>query len=164
MNEPKEFENKYEKKTYKLIYFIIILILIIVFFLIDKIFPISTVNENLINRNLTQLEVNNEKTIEKEKLILKSNYEENREKKIIYIFTNNIISEQRIYEKYNDSEHYIKQKSELENIEKNEIIDINDDSLEIYYKRLDLGDEEGFTYEEIYNKYMGIIGAYEIVE
>ena len=39
----------------------------------------------------------------------------------------------------------------------------NLEKLEIHYKKLRLGSDEGLSYEEIYNKYMGIIGAYEIV-
>ena len=33
----------------------------------------------------------------------------------------------------------------------------------IYYKKSKLKDDEGLSYEQIYKKYMGIIGAYEVL-
>ena len=101
--------------------------------------------------------------IENKKLILKSNYEENREKKITYFFKENILEEVKIFEKYADEEIYIKERDKASKRADIELIKSDDKQLEIQYKKLRIGSDEGLSYEEIYNKYMGIIGAYEIV-
>ena len=105
----------------------------------------------------------NQDDIKIEKLVLKSNYEENLEKKVTYIFRENILDEVNIFEKYIDEEIYIKERDKASKRADIQLIKIADEQLEIHYKKLKLGSDEGLSYEEIYNKYIGIIGAYEII-
>lgn len=68
-----------------------------------------------------------------------------------------------ILEIFMDKEEYDIKREEY--IQKNdiEIVEANDEKLQICYERLNLGDDVGLSYQEIYKKYMGIIGAYEVI-
>ena len=123
---------------------------------------IITIDENK-NEN-AQIEIDNEKTVENEKLVLESNYEKNRVQKIIFNFSNNELKEKNIYEKYEIPEDYFKQKEKINDVSIFETIKLNDETLEIYYKDLNSKEDYNKSYEEIYNKYMGIIGAYNVIE
>ena len=101
-------------KNYKKV--IILLIIIIVAFLVilckDRILVKETDKEQKENIILDQENIITEEdtTIENQKLVLKSNYEESKERKIIYIFKENKLNEVRISEKYTNKESYTNEK------------------------------------------------------
>lgn len=154
-------------KNYKKV--IILLIIIIVAFLVilckDRILVKETDKEQKENIILDQENIITEEdtTIENQKLVLKSNYEESKERKIIYIFKENKLNEVRISEKYTNKESYTNEKERYSKRADIEIIEIDDSKLELHCKKLNLGSDEGLSYEQVYQKYMGIIGAYEVI-
>lgn len=153
--------SKKEQKTkfIKLIYLILIF-LFLVFAIGCNFFFVEREGKE-INSNL---DVSNQITVENEKLVLKSNFEQNREKKIIYTFKNDILSEVRVLEIYVSEDEYDNQKEATNKKTGIEIIEANNNERMIYYRKLNFGTDEGLSYQEIYNKYMGIIGAYEIIK
>lgn len=157
---------KENEKNYKKI--IILLMIIIIAFLVilckDRILVKETDKDQKENIILDQKNIIKEdSTIENQKLVLKSNYEENKERKIIYIFKENKLNEVRISEKYTNEESYTNEKEKYSKRADIEILEIDDKQLEFYYKKLNLGSDEGLSYEQVYQKYMGIIGAYEVI-
>lgn len=151
--------RKKNNKNFKLI-FLLLLMIAVILLIGDKNFKqIPEKNDDIIFS-----EIDNHKTIEKEKLVLQSNYEENRVKKIIYIFKENILNEVIVFEKYNDMNEYSMKKENYYNRTDINVTEINDKDLYIYYKKLELRSDEGLSYDEIYSKYMGIIGAYQIIK
>lgn len=157
---------KENEKNYKKI--IILLMIIIIAFLVilckDRILVKETDKDQKENIILDQKNIIKEdSTIENQKLVLKSNYEENKERKIIYIFKENKLNEVRISEKYTNKESYTNEKERYSKRADIEIIEIDDSKLELHCKKLNLGSDEGLSYEQVYQKYMGIIGAYEVI-
>lgn len=154
-------------KNYKKV--IILLMIIIIAFLVilckDRILVKETDKDQKENIILDQKNIITEEdtTIENQKLVLKSNYEENKERKIIYIFKENKLNEVRISEKYTNEESYTNEKERYSKRADIEIIEIDDSQLELHCKKLNLGSDEGLSYEQVYQKYMGIIGAYEVI-
>lgn len=162
---------KEEKSGYRIVILLMIItIIVLVLILCKNTRLINYINaddkygrEGIIEKK-ENTNIENEYATKNEKLVLKSNYEENRERKITYFFKENILDEINILEKYADEETYIKERDKASKRADIELIKIDDEQLEIYYKKLKLGSDEGLLYEQIYNKYMGIIGAYEIIE
>ena len=158
---------KENRKNYKKV--IILLMIIIIAFLVilckDRILVKETDKDQKENIILEQKNIITEEdtTIENQKLVLKSNYEENKERKIIYIFKENKLNEVRISEKYTNKESYTNEKEIYSKRADIEIIEIDDSQLELHCKKLNLGSDEGLSYEQVYQKYMGIIGAYEVI-
>ena len=146
------------KKILKILIILIILVLVCIgiYFIIR--------NKDLIikNNSIGNYTVKT-KTIENEKLVLKSNADYNRY--IEFIFENKVISKLRIYEQFENKDEYEEKKSEYEAQDIFKIIYKNDKKQILEIQKLDLGTDEGLTYEEIYDKYINqIIGSYEVVE
>ena len=154
---------KEEKNSYKIIIAFVLIAIIILLGLIwykNK----GTINYENVGKEEKRRSISEENiNKENEKLVLKSNYEENREKKITYFFKENILDEVCILEKYLDEEKYINEKNKASRRADIELIKTDDEQLEIHYQKLRFGSDEGLSYDEIYSKYMGIIGAYEII-
>ena len=153
---------KEEKNGYKTVFLFIIITIIVLTLILCKNIDHECERKSIAEET-EKINEQNRYNTQNEKLVLKSNYEENREKKITYIFKENILDCINILEKYADEEIYIKERDRASKRADIELIKIDDEQLEIYYKKLRLGSDEGLSHEEIYNKYMGIIGAYEII-
>lgn len=107
-------------------------------------------------------EIKNSKTIEGEKLVIKSNSEYNRI--VEYTFENNILKTVKMYEQFEKKEEFEQKKNNYEMIDSIEIININEEELSIEIEKKDFGSDTGKSYEEIYDKYLvQIIGAYQII-
>lgn len=103
------------------------------------------------------------KTIENQKLVIKSNSDYN--KIIEYTFENNIVKTVKIYEQYEEKEKFEEKRKDYENIKNVEIVNENEQELSIEIEKKDFGSDTGKSYEEIYDKYLvQIIGAYEIIK
>ena len=100
----------------------------------------------------------NSKTVEGEKLVIKSNSEYN--KIIEYTFGNNIVKTVKIYEQFEEKEGFIDKIRDYELIGDIVSIDVNTQELSIQIEKGNFGSDTGKTYEEIYDKYLvQIIGA-----
>lgn len=105
----------------------------------------------------------NSKTIEGQKLVIKSNSDYN--KIIEYTFENNVLKTVRVYEQFETKETFEPKKQNYEMIKNIKIINVNEQELSIEIEKNDFGSDTGKTYEEIYDKYLvQIIGAYEIIK
>lgn len=170
MAQPKHMKNK-EKKVYKkvILFFIIFIVVFLLVFYKDRgLIKYTNTDTNVekkddIFENEEKLIIKDEYSVENEKLVLKSNYEENKEKKIIYIFEQNVLSEVKVLEKYPIKEYYDTEKNKYAKRLDIELIQTDDEQMIIYYKKTKLESDEGLSYEQIYKKYMGIIGAYEVI-
>lgn len=118
----------------------------------------SKITENTIKEDYNIVDLQ-EKSVEGEKLVLKSVYENN--KIIEYIFNNNKLTKLKIYERYTDIEKFNDAKESYSNREDIEIISIDEKNFAIEYEKKDFGTDKDLSYNEIYNKYMKIVGAYE---
>ena len=118
----------------------------------------SKITENTIKEDYNIVDFQ-EKSVEGEKLVLKSVYENN--KIIEYIFNNNKLTKLKIYERYTDIEKFNDAKESYSNREDIEIISIDEKNFAIEYEKKDFGTDKDLSYNEIYNKYMKIVGAYE---
>ena len=162
---------KEEKNGYKIVFLFIIITIIVFGLILCKNTSLTNYIKNIGNKREREsiaeetenTNIEDEYAMKIEKLVLKSNYEEKREKLITYFFKENVLDEINIFEKYTDEETYIKERDKASKRADIELIKIDDEQLEIYYKKLRFGSDEGLSHEEIYNKYMGIIGAYEII-
>lgn len=160
--------GKHEKKEKKskskiLIIFIILVILILLVILGWAKHFYNIYNKSDDNINIEFSNINSQTTIENKQLVLKSNYEEDREKRIIYHFKNNKVEKIIVYEKYENKNLYEDQKESYNERTDIRINKIDDENLQICYEKIDFKTDEGLSYEEIYKKYMGIIGAYEVL-
>lgn len=105
----------------------------------------------------------NSKTIEGQKLVIKSNSDYN--KIIEYTFENNVLKTVRVYEQFETKETFEPKKQNYEMIKNIKIINVNEQELSIEIEKNDFGSDTRKTYEEIYDKYLvQIIGAYEIIK
>lgn len=105
----------------------------------------------------------NSKTIEGQKLVIKSNSDYN--KIIEYTFENNVLKTVRVYEQFETKETFEPKKQNYEMIKNIKIINVNEQELSIEIEKNDFGSDAGKTYEEIYDKYLvQIIGAYQIIK
>lgn len=103
------------------------------------------------------------KTIEGEKLVIKSNSEYNRV--VEYTFENNTLKTVKMYEKFEEKEKFEQTKKTYEVLKSIEIINVNEQELSIEIEKNDFGTDTGLTYEQIYDKYLvQIIGAYQVIK
>lgn len=116
------------------------------------------------NENTTKvISIMDTKTIEGEKLIIKSNSEYNRI--VEYSFENNTLQTVKMYEQFETKEAFESKKKNYELLEDIIIINVNEQELSIEIEKKDFGSDAGKTYEEIYDKYLvQIIGAYQIIK
>lgn len=112
--------------------------------------------------NNNAFESETSKTIEGEKLVIKSNSEYN--KVIEYTFENNVVRQVVIYEQFEEEEKFEKTKATYDLIDEIEVISVNNEQLSLKIEKKDFGSDTGMSYEQIYDKYLvQIIGAYEII-
>lgn len=146
---------KREKENFNKKRLLIILVLIILIvagvFIIQNFF--KTKNNTL---------VGNLKTIEGEKLVLKSNSDYN--KIIEYIFDNDKLKTVKIYEQFEKEDKY-KEKKDAYNLANDiNVIKTDDKDLLIEIEKKDLGTDEGLSYEQLYDKYIvRLIDIYTVV-
>ncbi len=156
---PKHLKNKEKRINIKKIIFLIVILL----FLILGLWKNRITIKRAFSKINDEVKIEDETTVENERLVLKSKYEKNKERKIIYTFKENVLNEINIIEKYTSREEYDKEKEGYSKNKNIELIKNNDEKMMIYYKKSKLKDDEGLSYEQIYKKYMGIIGAYEVL-
>lgn len=141
---------------------IAILVIIALVFGINFILSHRNVQEEQKNIGIKS-EIKNSKTIEGEKLVIKSNSEYNRI--VEYTFENNILKTVKMYEQFEEKEEFEQKKNNYEMVDNIEIININEEELSIEIEKKDFGSDTGKSYEEIYDKYLvQIIGAYQIIK
>lgn len=125
------------------------------------------INFILSHRNVQEEQKNTSiktsKTIEGEKLVIKSNSEYNR--MVEYTFENNILKTVKMYEQFEKKEEFEQKKNNYSMVDNIEIINTNEEELSIEIEKKDFGSDTGKSYEEIYDKYLvQIIGAYQIIQ
>lgn len=150
-----------EKKdnSKKIILNLIVLILIAV--VVSSLFVI--IRKQIINRTTEEMEIYLATTIPNEKLVLKSNFSADYNKRTLFYFTDNRLVKIEIIEELENDEIYNQKKEDYSKTEDINILKLDDKNRTIYYQKLNLGSDDNLTYDEIYNKYMSIIGAYEIL-
>ena len=153
-------EKEKEKSNFKVFILILAIIIVVGLLAYITIKPLYRNNNQGINKETS--EVKNAVTDEGKKLVFKSNNDYN--KKIEYYFENDVLQSVKIYEQYEEKEQYEKMILTYSDREDIKIIKENSEELSIEIEKKDLGSDEGLTYQEIYDKYTGIIGAYEIVK
>ena len=103
------------------------------------------------------------KTVEGEKLVLKSNSDKGRY--IEFFFENDKLSKLKIYQQFEDKDKYEEKKEEYSSYDIYKITKKSDRELILEVEKTDLEDDTNLSYEEIYDKYVNkIIGAYEVKE
>lgn len=143
------------KKTYKRIIIVVICMLLTAMYCIGFIIYKNT-KANVINKNVISTE-------NIKKLTIKSKADFN--KKIEYVFEDNVLKKTYIYEYFQTQEELEEKINIIDKINEISIIDINYKENGIITSKNNLGNDNGLSYEEIYNKYLvQIIGAYELVE
>ena len=139
----KEGEEKINLKM-----LIIIAICIIVIALIGLAVYILK-NPNILESNIS---TENLKTIENEKLVLKSNSDYN--KIIEFIFEDNNVKTLRIYEQFEEMQEYEEARDAYNASENFEVIKTDDQKLWIEIERKELGEEKYMSYDQVYDKYL----------
>jgi len=139
----KEGEEKINLKM-----LIIIAICIIVIALIGLAVYILK-NPNILESNIS---TENLKTIENEKLVLKSNSDYN--KIIEFIFEDNKVKTLRIYEQFEEMQEYEEARDAYNASENFEVIKTDDQKLWIEIERKELGEEKDMSYDQVYDKYL----------
>lgn len=139
----KEGEEKINLKM-----LIIIAICIIVITLIGLAVYILK-NPNIFESNIS---TENLKTIENEKLVLKSNSDYN--KIIEFIFEDNKVKTLRIYEQFEEMQEYEEARDAYNASENFEVIKTDDQKLWIEIERKELGEEKDMSYDQVYDKYL----------
>lgn len=144
-------EHGEDKKSINKKWLIIIIALIILIVVgITATILIIKYKPNFVSQNITSIK--DEKTVEQEKLVLRSNLDYN--KIIEYIFENNIVKTTKIYEQFEQKETY-ESKKQIYSITPNiNIIKQNDEEQSIETEQPVIEDEKELSYEEIYNKYL----------
>ena len=137
-----------------------ILIIIIVVFVIK--FVLSNINLHIEEQPETKnTSITNSRTIEGEKLVIKSRSDYNRI--VEFSFENNILRTVKMYEQFKDEERFKVKKESYKIVDNVEIININEQDLSIEIEKKDFGTDVGGSYEQIYDKYLvQIVGAYEV--
>lgn len=139
----KEGEEKINLKM-----LIIIAICIIVIALIGLAVYILK-NPNILESNIS---TENLKTIENEKLVLKSNSDYN--KIIEFIFEDNKVKTLRIYEQFEEMQEYEEARDAYNASENFEVIKTDAPKLWIEIERKELGEEKDMSYDQVYDKYL----------
>ena len=147
------------KKSNKKAWLILLLIIIIGF----GGYLFYTNKDTVIDNNKEKTYTIKPKTIEGEKLVIKSNSEDNRY--IEFFFENNVLSKLKIYEQFEDKGKYEENKAQYSSYNIYKIVKSNNKKLILEVEKTDLEDDKGLNYEEVYDKYVNkIIGAYEVIE
>ena len=155
-------KHSLEKEKKHIVIQIVILTLIILI-IWTLVFEFIKYHKDEIIEKADTITISDDKTIEGEKLIIRSNSEYNRI--VEYGFENNILKSVKMYEQFKEKEKFETKKKTYELINNVTIIDVNEDKLSIEIEKKDFGSDAGKTYEEIYDKYLvQIIGAYEIIQ
>ena len=150
----KEGEEKINLKM-----LIIIAICIIVIALIGLAVYILK-NPNILESNIS---TENLKTIENEKLVLKSNSDYN--KIIEFIFEDNKVKTLRIYEQFEEMQEYEEARDAYNASENFEVIKTDDQKLWIEIERKELGEEKDMSYDQVYDKYLvDFIDLYTLIK
>lgn len=103
------------------------------------------------------------KTKEGEKLVLKSNADKGRY--IEFFFENDKVTKIKIFEQFEDEAKYEERKEEYSSYDIYKITKKNNKKLILEVEKTDLEEDEGLSYEEVYDKYVNkIVGAYEVKE
>lgn len=150
--------EKNKKSSRIILKIIIILILLIITYITAQCIFSQKSIENKNENSYSKIDFQ-EKSVESEKLVLKSVYEYN--KIIEYIFDNNKLGQIKILEQYNDKEKFGDAKENYSYRKDIQIISVDEENLIIQYYKQDFGEDTGLSYNEIYEKYMKIVGAYE---
>ena len=106
-------------------------------------------NPNILESNIS---TENLKTIENEKLVLKSNSDYN--KIIEFIFEDNNVKTLRIYEQFEEMQEYEEARDAYNASENFEVIKTDDQKLWIEIERKELGEEKDMSYDQVYDKYL----------
>lgn len=167
----KHSKEKEKKKIPLAKIIIIVLIIVIVAFIynyrekLNLKNNILNIKDSIIGIRKTSIEntIKNAKSIENEKLVMKSN---NAYNKIIqYDFKDNTLTNVSIYEQFDNEKDYETAKNNYNNLNSIEIVNTNDNELSLVIQRKQFGTDENLSYEEIYDKYLvQIVGAYEIIK
>ncbi|MGN1310923.1 MAG: hypothetical protein ACI4VP_04410 [Clostridia bacterium] len=154
----KHSEEKQEKKINLKKELIAVLVIILLVFGINLVLSHRNVEEQQKNTG-----IKTSKTIEGEKLVIKSTSEYNRI--IEYNFENNVLKTVKMYEQFEDKDKFEEKKNNYEKVDNIEIINTNEKKLSIEIEKKDFGSDTGMSYEQIYDKYLvQIIGAYQIIQ
>lgn len=161
-NEPKRYKHSKKRDCGKHIIIkniVMVLMLIVVMIIIGYFFKKLDFKQLL---NEYEQENISKETEEEKKLVLKSSYKKN--KIIEYIFINDKVSKVEIYEQFENIEQFNNTIESYQNRNDMEVIFGDENDMSIKYEKKDLGTDSGLSYDEIYNKYMKIVGAYQVVE
>lgn len=140
-----------------------LLAMLIIIVLVVGINLILSHREVFVEEQKEDLSIKNSKTIEGQKLVIKSNSEYNRI--VEYTFENSILKTVKIYEQFAEKEKYDTKKENYNMVDDIVIINSNEQELAIEIEKRNFGTDTGMTYEQIYDKYLvQIIGAYQIIK
>ena len=154
----KHSEEKQEKKINLKKELIAILVIITLVCVVNFILSYKNVKEHQKDSG-----IKTSKTIEGEKLVIKSMSEYNRI--IEYNFENNVLKTVKMYEQLEDKDKFEEKKNNYEKVDNIEIINTNEKELSIEIEKKDFGSDTGMSYEQIYDKYLvQIIGAYQMIK
>ena len=137
----------------------IVLIILGIYYLIQN-FQNKNIGNAKTNESTYEVSV---KTIPGEKLVLKGKADFSRY--VEFVFNDNILSGEKIYEQFKDKLKYEVKKENYESQNAFKLLNSDNTKLILEIEKTDLGDDAGLNYEEIYNKYVvQIVGEYEVVE
>lgn len=154
----KHSEEKQEKKINLKKELIAVLVIITLVFGVNFILSYKNAKEQQKDTG-----IKTSKTIEGEKLVIKSTSEYNRI--IEYNFENNVLKTVKMYEQFEDKDKFEEKKNNYEKVDNIEIINTNEKKLSIEIEKKDFGSDTGMSYEQIYDKYLvQIIGAYQMIK
>lgn len=155
MGKHSEEKKKINKKVIIVIMILCVIILaVIVGFLVK--------NKNWFNAK-SNTPIENVKTIENERLVLKNNSDYN--KIIEFDFEDNKVKTIKIYEQFEEKEKYEEKKDTYKIAQDINLIEANDKKLSIEIERKNLGSDEGLSYEQVYDKYINqLIDIYTVIK
>lgn len=155
MGKHSEEKKKINKKVIIVIMILCVIILaVIVGFLVK--------NKNWFNAK-SNTSIENIKTIENERLVLKNNSDYN--KIIEFDFEDNKVKTIKIYEQFEEKEKYEEKKNTYKITQDINLIEANDKKLSIEIERKNLGSDEGLSYEQVYDKYINqLIDIYTVIK
>lgn len=148
-----EEDKKINKRNLLIIVFLIVIIVIGALAIRNK--YMLKINSNKLSKDL--------KTIEGEKLVLKSNSDYN--KIIEYIFDKGTLKTVKIYEQFEEEEKYKEKKNTYNLLNDINVIKVDDKELSIEIEKKDFGTDKELSYDELYNKYIDkLIDIYTVVK
>lgn len=139
-----------------------VLIIILCVIILAVIAGLLIQNKNWFNAK-SNTSIENIKTIENERLVLKNNSDYN--KIIEFDFEDNKVKTIKIYEQFEEKEKYEEKKNTYKIAQDINLIEANDKNLSIEIERKDLGADEGLLYEQVYDKYINqLIDIYTVIK